>query len=81
MLGHMTASLKSVSKEAQCLPAPTRPLLGKAPVVLLSDSTCKLNSSKSSRYVDYTTEGDGYCQIFDRSRGDAFLVSAVWCGA
>ena len=31
--------------------------------------------------MDYTTDGDGYCQIFDRSRGDAFLASAVWCGA
>ena len=45
MLSHMTAALRSASKEARCLPAPLRPLHGKAPIVLLSDSTYKLNSS------------------------------------
>ena len=81
MVEDIAAAIRGVHKDIHCCPTPRKPLGSRRPMALLSDSTRKLNNSKASRHCDYTTDGGGFCQLFDASRKDAFLLAGVWSGA
>jgi hypothetical protein len=68
------------STDVHCIPR-LQGKEGRKAVFLLSDSTCRTNSSKGSKQVDYTANRNGFCDLFDMMHPNHFLVAAVWSGA